>query len=114
MGSNRLIEHAQSLPGGVKRENPRGRGNWEMKRFNQQNEKFTSNYPNDVFIVYKWISLIHLVMCEMAIVLQSISTKLFRDVATCPNLRPTTDHMFLAYSLDLVVFNHLDAGSSLN
>ena len=26
MGSNRLTEHAQSLLGGVKRENPRGKG----------------------------------------------------------------------------------------
>ena len=31
MGSNRFTEYAQSLLGGMKRENCRGRGNWAMK-----------------------------------------------------------------------------------
>ena len=32
MESNRLTEHAQSLLGGLKRENPKGKGNCEMKK----------------------------------------------------------------------------------
>ena len=51
-------------------------------------------------IVCKWVSVVHLVMCEVTIVLQSKYIKLFRDVATDSNLRLTTDHMFLLYSLD--------------
>ena len=51
-------------------------------------------------IVCKSVSVVHMVMCEVAIVLQSKSIKLFRDVATGPNLILTTDHMFLLCSLD--------------
>ena len=51
-------------------------------------------------IVCKWVSVVHMVMCEVAIVLQSKSIKLFRDVATGPNLSLTTYHMFLLHSLD--------------
>ena len=50
--------------------------------------------------VYKWVSVVQMVMCEAAIVLQSKSIKLCRDVATAPNLSLTTDHMFLSCSLD--------------
>ena len=45
----------------------------------------------------KWVSV---VMCEVAIVLQSKSIKLFRDVATGPNLSLTTNHTSLLCSLD--------------
>ena len=55
---------------------------------------------NERVIVYRWVSVVHLVMCEVAIVLQSKSIKLFRDVATGPNVSLTTDHMFLSHSLD--------------
>ena len=48
----------------------------------------------------RWVLVVHLVMCEVAIILQSKNIKLFRDVATGPNLRLTTDHMFLLCSLD--------------
>ena len=51
-------------------------------------------------IVFKWLSMVHLMMCEVAIVLQSKSIKLFSDVATVPNLSLTTDHMFVLCSLD--------------
>ena len=51
-------------------------------------------------IVYKWLSVVYLVMCEVAIVLQDESIKLFRDVTTGPNLSLATDHMFLLTSLD--------------
>ena len=54
--------------------------------------------------LYKWVSVVHLVMCEAAIVLQSKFIKLFRDVATGPNLSLTTDHIFLSHSLD---FGHI-------
>ena len=66
-------------------------------------------------IVYKWLSVVHLVMCEVAIVLQSKSIKLFRDVATGPNLSLTTDHMFLVHvPWILVVSNDPDAGTALD
>ena len=48
----------------------------------------------------KWLSVVHMVMCEVAIVLHSKSIKLFRDAATGPNLSLTTDHMCLSHSLD--------------
>ena len=32
MESNRLTEHAQNLPGGVKRENPGGRGIFQLAK----------------------------------------------------------------------------------
>ena len=51
-------------------------------------------------IVFKWLSVVHMVECEAAIVLQSKPIKLFRDVATGPNLSLTTDHMCLLHSLD--------------
>ena len=39
-------------------------------------------------IVFRWLSVVHMVVCEAAIVLQSESIKLFRDVAAGPNKRP--------------------------
>ena len=45
-----------------------------------------------------------MVVCEVAIVLQSKSIKLFRDVATGPNLSLTTDHMCLSHSLDFWLY----------
>ena len=39
-------------------------------------------------------------MCEVVIVLQSKSIKLFLDVVTGPNLSLTTDHISLLHSLD--------------
>ena len=54
--------------------------------------------------VYKWVTVAHLVMCEVAIVLKSKSIKLFRDVATGPNLSCTRGHMFVLHSLD---FGHI-------
>ena len=40
------------------------------------------------------------VLCEMAIVLQSKSINLFRDAVIGPILRLTTNHMCLLFSLD--------------
>ena len=57
-------------------------------------------FKDERVIVYKWVSLVYMVMCEVVIVLQSRSIKLFRDIATGPNLSLTTDHMFLMCSLD--------------
>ena len=51
-------------------------------------------------IVCKWVSVVHLVMCEVAIVLQRNSIKMFRGVTTGPNLSLTMEHMFLSCSLD--------------
>ena len=65
-------------------------------------------------IVFKWLSVVHMVVCEVAIVLQSKSIKLFRDAAAGPNLSPTTGHMCLSCSLDLVVSNDLDAGTAFD
>ena len=64
----------------------------------------TCHFKGERSMVCKWVLLVHLVMFEMAIVLQSKSIKLFRDVATGPNLSLTTDHMFLLCSLD---FGHI-------
>ena len=64
--------------------------------------------------MYKWVSVVHRVMREAAIVLQSKSIKLFRYVATGPDLSLTAGHMFLSCSLDLVVSNDLDAGTALD
>ena len=50
-------------------------------------------FKGETFIVCIWLSVVHLVMCEVAIVLQSKSIKLFRGVVTGPNLSLTTDHM---------------------
>ena len=60
--------------------------------------------------VYKWVSVVQLVMSEVVIVLQSKSIKLFRDVATGPKLSLTTDHMFfssekLNFSLTGLIFS---------
>ena len=52
-------------------------------------------FKGERVIVSKWLSVVYLVMCEVAIVLQSKSIKLLRDVATGPNLSLTTDHIFL-------------------
>ena len=41
--------------------------------------------------MFEWLSAVHMVVCEVAIVLQSKSIKLFRDSATGPNLSLTTD-----------------------
>ena len=57
-------------------------------------------FKGETVTVYKWLSLVHLVMCEVAIVPQSKSIKLFRDVTTGPNLSLTADHIFLSHSLD--------------
>ena len=57
-------------------------------------------FKGERVIVCKWLSSVHLVMCEVAIVLQSNSIKLFRDVATGPILSLTTDHMCLLHSRD--------------
>ena len=51
-------------------------------------------------IVFKWLSVVYMVVCEAAIVLQSKSIKLLSNVATGPNLSLTTDHMCLLHSLD--------------
>ena len=51
-------------------------------------------------VVFKWLSVVHMVVCEVAIILQSKSIKLFRDAATGPNLSLTTDHMCLLHSQD--------------
>ena len=59
-----------------------------------------SVFKGERVIVYKWVSVVHMVMCEVAIVLQSMSVKLHRFIATGPNLSLTTDHMFLLHSLD--------------
>ena len=58
------------------------------------------NFKDERAIVYKRVSVVYLVMCEVAIVLQSKSIKLFRNVATGPNLSLTTDHIFLSCFLD--------------
>ena len=63
----------------------------------------TCDFKDERVSVYKCVSVVHLVRCEAAIVLQSKSIKLFRDVATGPNLSLTTDHMFLMHSLDFGV-----------
>ena len=46
-------------------------------------------------IIFKWLSVVHLVVCEVAIALQSKSIKLFKGVATGPSLSLTTEHMWL-------------------
>ena len=74
----------------------------------------TCIFKGERVIVFKWLSVVLLVMCEVAIVLQSKSIKLFRDVATGPNLSLTTDHMCLLCSLDLVVSNDPDAGTAFD
>ena len=51
-------------------------------------------------IVFEWLSVVHLVVCAEAIILQSKSIKLFRDAATGLTLSLTTDHMCLLHSLD--------------
>ena len=60
----------------------------------------TCIFKGETVNVSKWLSVVHLVMCEAAIVLQSMSIKLFRDVATGPTLSLTVDHMCLSCSLD--------------
>ena len=57
-------------------------------------------FKGERVIVYKWVLVVQLLMSEAAIVLHNKSTKLFRDVATGPNLSLTTDHIFLMHSLD--------------
>ena len=57
-------------------------------------------FKGERVIVCKWVSVVHLVMCEAAIVLQSKSIKLFKGVTTGPKLSLPTDHMFLSHSLD--------------
>ena len=51
-------------------------------------------------IVVKWLSVVDMSMCEVAIVLHSKSIKLFREPATGPNLSLRTDHMCLLHFLD--------------
>ena len=53
----------------------------------------TCFFKGNSVVVIKWLSVVHMVVCEAAIVLQSKSIKLFRDAATGPNLSFTTDHM---------------------
>ena len=57
-------------------------------------------FKGERVIVCKCISVVHMVMCEVAIILQSKFIKLFRGVATGPNLSRTTDHVFLLCFLD--------------
>ena len=51
-------------------------------------------------IVFERLSVVHMGMCEVAIVLQSKSIKVFRDSSTGPNLSLATDHMCLLCALD--------------
>ena len=57
-------------------------------------------FKGNKVVLFKWLSIVHMVVCEVAIVLQSKSIKLFKDAATGPNLSLTTDHMCLLCSLD--------------
>ena len=68
-------------------------------------------FKGERVMLHKCVSV---VMCEMAIVLQSVSIKLFRDVATSLNLSLKTDHMFLSLSLDLVLSHDPDTGNALD
>ena len=63
------------------------------------NVPYAHTSSNVKVIVCKWLSAVHLVMCEAAIVFQSKSIKPFRDVANGPKLSLTTDHMYLLHSL---------------
>ena len=54
-------------------------------------------------------------MCEAAMVLQSESIKLFRDVASGPILSLTTEpYILITFPGILVVSNALDAGTPLD
>ena len=71
-------------------------------------------FKGESVIVVKWLSVVHMVVCEVAIVLQSKSIKLFRDTATGPNLSLTTDHMCLLHFLDFILSCDLDAGTTFD
>ena len=73
---------------------------WSMSINLLEHAICTCLFIGERLIVCKWVSVVHLVMCEAAIVFQSKSIKPFRDVATGPNLSLTTDHMFLSCFLD--------------
>ena len=61
---------------------------------------YTYFFKGERVIVFKWLSVVHMVVCEMAIVLQSKSIKLFGDAANGSNISLTTDHMCLPHSMD--------------
>ena len=63
----------------------------------------TCFYIGNMVVVFKWLSVVHMVVCEVAIVLQSKFIKLF-DVATSPKLSLATDHLCLSHSLDFDCF----------
>ena len=69
-------------------------------------------FKGERFIVFKWLSVVHMVMCEAATVFQNRSIKLFRYIATGPNLSLTTYHSAYHVPLILVVSN--DAGSAFD
>ena len=75
----------------------------------------TCVFKGERVIVFKWSSVVHLVMCEVAFVIQSKSIKLFRDVATGPNLSLITGPI-CAYHIPwiLVISNDLDAGTAFD
>ena len=75
---------------------------------------YTCFFKVERVIVFKWLSVVHLVMCEAAIVLQSKSMKLFRDAATGPNLSLTTDPCAYCIPWIWVVSIDLDAGTALD
>ena len=60
----------------------------------------TCLFKGKIVIVLEWLSVVHMVVCEVATVLQSKSIKLLRDSATGPNLGVTTEHMCLSHSLE--------------
>ena len=57
-------------------------------------------FKGESVIVFKWLSVVGMVVGEVAIVFQIKSIKLFRDAATGPNLSLITDNMCLSHSLD--------------
>ena len=60
----------------------------------------TCFFKGEGVIVFKWLSVVHMLVCGVAIVLQSKSINLFRDAATGPNLSVTKDPMCILHSLD--------------
>ena len=58
------------------------------------------SFKGERVIVFKWLSVVHLVLREVAIAPQGKSLKVFRDAVTGPNLCLTTDHMCLSHCLE--------------
>ena len=75
----------------------------------------TCFFKGEKVIVFKWLLVVHMVVCEVPIVLQSKFIKLFRDAAIGPNYKSyNRPYVLISFPGILVVSNDLDTGTAFD